>query len=618
MLSSNEELSAETMEEIQWYRANPIELNSCTKDQIDALPVLSGFQKSSLWEYLSRERPVQSIYELQYILGFGLADAQLLAEFAQVRPPGIPAPKYRRRTRQDIYYATGRSLRATDGNQVQQISGLAEQKHSLKYRIEHQGVSAGITAENDAGERFRMNSQQIGPDYASAYLAVEYPKTAIIAGDYELRWGQGLAIWQGYNFGKSSAPADVRKSSKYAVPHRSTEENRFMRGAAVAQTFGNTSITVAASSQLRDGSASEDSSFSQYYTGIHHTANEISKRDQLRLNTLAGRFRMETPTVRGGIQILSHQWEAASGQALYDKEGYSRLQVASADFSAGGNGLIAFGEIAADSRQKTAAIAGIQANPAPGVELCIAARDYAPRYGAIDPGGMAEYSGTANERGIYVGASGYAWHRLQLSGYYDLFAAPQPRFRQSYPSVGSEYTLSVQYNLGESSAVTIRHSQQTKQLDISRENSPSPTRQMPESCKSSYSIKVRTGNDNIPLSAGLYHTTYSHAGTREQGSLIFVQIQPRLGKYLRIAYQAAAFSTTYNTRIYLYEPHLPLSMSVPAHIGSGMKNIIRADVRIKRTHLSLKYAHWNTISDYLDRPTKTCKHDFWASFIAKI
>ena len=611
-IANDEETDTEVSEELLQRYEDPIDLNTCTKEDIDALPMLSTFQKSSLWEYLGRQRPMQSMYELQYILGFGLADAQLLASIATLSQPDN-RPKSSR-IKQELYYATGISRAA--GDAITSLENpFADTKQLMKYRLEHPVASAGITAENDAGESFRVDPAQLGTDYLSAYATCQVGNTSVLAGDYDLRWGQGLAVWQGFSMGRG-APADISRVSKSAFPHRSTEENRFMRGAAVTHRWGIAQLTLAASAHLRDGAITGDSTFTQTYTGLHRTAGETARRDQLSLSTLAARFHTETTHLHTSLQVLSHTWESANGQELRSATG--RTQLASADFKAGGDGLLAFGEIAADAQLRTAFIAGIQANPAPGAELCIAARNYSPGYTAIDASGSGEYSGTENERGVYAGASLYPWERLKMSGYFDLFASPEPRYRQSYPASGHEYMVSAQYSLSQAALLTLRHSQQTKPLDLPATDTASATRQMPDSRKASYSARLSLTAGTVPISAGIYQSEYRHSAAHETGHLIYLQVQPAIGRYLRIAYQIAVFSTSYNTRIYVYEPHLPQSMSVPAHIGTGVKNAVRADIRLPHIHISLKYAYLLSSSDYQEEPVKTSKHELWASCIVKI
>lgn len=611
LLSDEASISELSEEQLERYE-DPIDLNTCTKEEVDALPLLSAFQKASLWEYLNRQRPLQSIYELQYILGFGLADAQQLASISKLSQP---APhKHIARTKQEVYYATGLS---NSTGYSSQTKSFADTKQLIKYRVDHSAASAGVTAENDAGESFRMDNSQLGADYVSAYASFQSDGLSVIAGDYELRWGQGLAIWQGFAMGRGAA-ADISRVSKPAVPHRSTEENRFMRGGAVTQRWGIAQLTAAASSQLRDGSIAGDSTFTQTYTGLHRTVGESSRRDQLRLNTFAARIHTESVHLHTSVQVISHTWETAGGQELQTEASTGRNDLASADFKAGGDGMLAFGEIAADAQLNTAAIAGIQANPAPGAELCLAARNYSPNYASIDASGAGEYSGTQNERGLYAGASMYPWENLKMSGYFDLFATPRRRYRQSYPASGHEYMLSAQYSLSQSALLTLRHSQQTKALDLPTSDTSSATRQMPDSHRGNYSVRLSMAEGELPLSAGIYRCEYRHSATHEAGHLIFVELHPQVGRFVRIAYQIAVFNTSYNTRIYVYEPHLPQSISVPAHIGTGMKNALRADVRLDRVQLTLKYAYLHATSLYRSDPQETSKHELWLSCIVKI
>ena len=57
-------------------------------------------------------------------------------------------------------------------------------------------------------------------------------ETAII-GDYNVKFGQGISIFGGIGFGKSSEVIGIQKTGNIIRPHTSSDENRFFRGTSI-------------------------------------------------------------------------------------------------------------------------------------------------------------------------------------------------------------------------------------------------------------------------------------------------------------------------------------------------------------------------------------------------
>ena len=73
--------------------------------------------------------------------------------------------------------------------------------------------SIGVTADKDPGEQFFKGSESTGFDFYSLhafYKGGKYLK-AIALGDYQIQIGQGLNVWSGYAFGKSSDVTNIKK-----------------------------------------------------------------------------------------------------------------------------------------------------------------------------------------------------------------------------------------------------------------------------------------------------------------------------------------------------------------------------------------------------------------------
>src|SRR5690606_6142067 len=80
------------------------------------------------------------------------------------------------------------------------------QRYYVRYRYNYgTKFSYGFTAEKDPGEEFFRSSQKQGFDFYSAHVFVRDVSVfkAIAIGDYNVRLGQGLAMWTGFGFRKT-------------------------------------------------------------------------------------------------------------------------------------------------------------------------------------------------------------------------------------------------------------------------------------------------------------------------------------------------------------------------------------------------------------------------------
>src|SRR5690606_37238734 len=100
-----------------------------------------------------------------------------------------------------------------------------------------------------------------------------------------LQFGQGLAMWNGLGFGKSSMVQGMSRQSTGLRPYTSSNEVPFLRGAAATIASRRVSVTPFFSKRRLDGSVSyTDSGFSVGsigQTGLHRTPNEVANRGAL-------------------------------------------------------------------------------------------------------------------------------------------------------------------------------------------------------------------------------------------------------------------------------------------------------------------------------------------------
>lgn len=143
-------------------------------------------------------------------------------------------------------------------------------------------LKVGWTAEKDAGESFFCRSNPYGFDYNAFYLSYKNKGwlQQLLLGDYQLQFGQGLAMGMGFQM-QGSDPDAVDKEGKMK-PHTSSNESQFLRGVSLRiRLLPKGSLYLYVSRKSLDASISETDSlvFAEklQYTGYHRTVAELEK-----------------------------------------------------------------------------------------------------------------------------------------------------------------------------------------------------------------------------------------------------------------------------------------------------------------------------------------------------
>ena len=172
-----------------------------------------------------------------------------LLPFVTVTEPGIlgSAAPTLSNNRQQVILRWSRQLEDKAGYEVPAADtsatrylGSADHLY-FRYRYTRgDRVSAGITAEKDAGEEFFKGSNRKGFDFYSAHLFIKNPVRrvkSLALGDYAVTMGQGLLVYQGFAARKSAVSTLVSRSGRPLRAFSSVSEYDFFRGAAAVFDF---------------------------------------------------------------------------------------------------------------------------------------------------------------------------------------------------------------------------------------------------------------------------------------------------------------------------------------------------------------------------------------------
>ncbi|MBR5834949.1 MAG: hypothetical protein IKY66_02180 [Bacteroidales bacterium] len=160
------------MERLSYYQDRPLKINLASSSSLRSCGMLSAFQTESLIDYRSRHGDIMSFAELSCVDGFSEETVRSLRPYISLEGGSVGQNKsgYKRITN-DL--AMRGSLKFTDSSPVC--------SYSLKYRL---GVGESLT--------FALATSS----FALEWKPVKVP-VRVILGDYNSRFGQGLALWNG-------------------------------------------------------------------------------------------------------------------------------------------------------------------------------------------------------------------------------------------------------------------------------------------------------------------------------------------------------------------------------------------------------------------------------------
>jgi hypothetical protein len=579
-----------------------LDLNNITEDDIESIHFLTPFQKQALWNYLQKHRPIRSLYELHYILGFSKDDAKQLASISTLKPQQY-SDTVTHPFLHTLMTRIGTVEKRTDGEIDEDYYGYPRIYNHTKYSLRNNRYRAGITFDIDRGEDVIPKEGKIAPEHLSLYGQIEKGSSTLIIGDYDIRFAQGLIAWNGFGLSKGFAHTNIRKSSKPFVPHTSSDENDYCTGLAYRYQLKKLEATIVVSENKKDGSCKSVDVVSFKTSGYHSTHSDRATKNNLKHSLLGGRLKYGAKHSEYGFQIINHKIsdlsQSDSSQTQF------KQTFGSFDFAIKRNKAIIFGEYAMDDTKKVSTLSGLQLSPLAGVEWSLLHRYYAPKFKGYTSNAFSEYSGVNNEHGLYTAVLLNGFSKFEVTANLDYFTNPAPQFRQSFHTTGSEYSISPKYQLSEHILVWGRYAYQNKKYD----QNDSLFTQIGEQERRSLYIKCNALVHKMSFTFGSAYAKSHYKNINEFGILVFFQMQLNIGEKCRMTYQTVRHNTTYNSRLYLYDPRLHNQLYVPAYIGDGYRNSIRFQLKMNHFDAIIKYAYQTYSNTYKEIPENIQKQN---------
>jgi hypothetical protein len=603
----------ELIESLRYYRDHPLNLNYANRDELTDLVFLNEMQIFHLMAYRENYGLLISIYELQGIEGFDQITIDKILPFVMVSqeppPAKIPLRNALKYGRHQIIMRYQKVLQERTGYSDISDSAWIEKPNShylgsneklyFKYAFRYgHKIRWGMTAEKDPGEVFLLKNvpdsiQKLagdklrkGFDFYSGHVTLNdigHLKSLTI-GDYQLRFGQGLTMWGGLAFGKSSDAANVKRFASGVTPYSSADENRFFRGAATSIRLGEFEVSAFYSNNKIDASldASDtldtDEGFitSLQETGYHRTVNEVLKKDAIAMEVMGGNISYQKNRLSIGVTgvVTQLDWPLGAPEQLYDRYSFEGDQNINGglDYAYLLHKVSLFGEVAMSKNGAFAQLHGLSATLHPRLIVSLVYRNYGPDFQNLFANALSE-SNSYNERGFYSGLRLLLAPRWSLSAYMDVFKYPWLRYRVDGPSSGSEGLVQVEHVASGDVDINFRIKQQTKQINGTNEFVGLDPLITYRKSSFRFHINYRVSPSVRMANRAEYLIFRDNAAYRGTGYLVYQDVHWRpASEKLTLFFRYALFDTdSYDERIYAYENDVLYAFSVPAYYYKGSK-----------------------------------------------
>ena len=513
-----EELDEEEYERLESLRATPVRINTASLAQLQSCGLFTRFQALSLTDYRARNGDILSATELGLIDGFSPERAHALAPFLSFFSQGIPGQAGRDRLHHELL------ARAEYRNG---LSGYA-----AKYKLAKDG-SGSLALAARAGAREKPGA----PDTWSFHAVKYFRKRAgkILLGDYNARFGQGLALWNGFSMSGLTTAESFARHPTGLSPAWSFSPDGPMRGLAGDLTLRNVSLSAAAA-----------------FPGLRARMDGNPK----------------APVSAFGVFNAAWTGRTAelSATAIWGPEQDGPASKLAADFRWTPGQVGGFGELAWDLRSRSlATVGGLIWTPGYQKKVSLLVRHYPVGFGADLSGGVRAGTRSSGESGIAAGLR-LPWLRLTI----DYASMPAREIAQTRILCLLPLTLPKDWTLTPRISLRWRNGtlRQEYRLETAWDHSP-------------WLAKLRS---DLVRCNGTAWLAYAEGGRKTERWRLYA----RVGLFKVDAW---------DDRIYVYERDAPGCFNVPAYYGRGFNASLSGGVRWRQHKLFLRIGGIRYVTD---------------------
>ncbi len=607
-----EEIDAsELIEELELLRMRPLNLNTASASDLRRIFFLNDIQINNLIIHRQRFGNLISMMELQTIDGFDLEVIERIFPYVTVEE-AVARRQFRMSDivergnsqyflRYQRLFEEQRGFSPIDPDELEANPNArylgSPYRLYTRYRFTYyNNISAGFTAEKDPGEEFFRGSQPYGFDFYSGhfYLRDVGIVKSLAIGDYQVQFGQGLTLWSGLAFGKSSETINIKKNGLGLRPYTSVDENNFMRGAGLTLQLGQMEVTGFYSGKYRDANVLELDTITQealvitslQQTGLHRTPRELENRNSVQETFMGSNITWRRPNFHIGVTGYYMELGAEFRRNLSFYNQFDLNQNTNwntgLDYNYIFRNFNVFGEFSTSKSGGYAMLNGIMMSLDRRLSFSLLHRRFSPDYQSFLSVAFSENTRVSNENGVYLGMNARLSRQWSINAYADHFSFPWMKFRTYSPSRGYDYLVQVNYRPERRIEMYARYRIRNKPL-----NSP-------------YIHSIRFLDDVIRQNIRL-HVSYpvspsfsfrnrvewvgfEHGDRQQRGFMIYQDVIYRsFASPWAITARYAIFDTDgFDARIYAYENDVLYAFSFPFYSDKGHRAYIVARYRVNR------------------------------------
>lgn len=471
----------------------PLDINSATEAELAAFPLFSPFQVASLLEYREQYGSILSRGELEQVDGFNGEKVDNLLPF--------------------IVFGGQTTIRPSTEDRV---------SHNIALR----GMGK-FGAENPWGYygkyRFRMGDRlQVGSTISSNGVSAHLKVAGVrlgdnllircgVVGDYSVRLGQGLLIWNSFSLSGAGAPSSLLKLGGMVVPYTASSPEEAFRGVGLSLGYA------------------ERVEASLFYS-------EQSDR-------VAG----------GSVGFRGDRWRVGVN-ALASSEGGG----VSIDGVCSIGRFRLFSEGAIDFDGDGAILCGVVAPVTGSFECSALVRWYSPEYSAKYAGAFSSISSFKDQVGGFVNMMWTPIPGIVWRGTMDVVYYPAPRWGVKVPSFEVESSNELEWSRGDHE-LTVRGRYRYYGYQGRHQSG----------VRIHYSYKPSSGLYGAVRGEVVWNNIYK--GTLSPGVASYLECGylSAGGKWDVVVRGTMYHIDEWDNRIYFYERDLPQSFSVPALYRRG-------------------------------------------------
>ncbi len=563
---------------------NPVRINIADQEELSRLFFLTDFQVRAIIDYVETSGSIVTIYEIANIPGFDKETAEMMTPFIIFEKRSVnPADSAHLR------HTLISNFSIKPQNHDTSFIG-SDWKILSRYKFVAGGFSGGCTLEKDPGEKLLTGSPP-RPDFLSGYIAFKRSGLVrnIIVGDYSARFGQGLNINTGMARGISLTTMGYMSASDEIRPYTSSDESRFLHGAATKMVFGNAELSLFFSKNETDATLASSSGTSNdliesfSLSGIHNTPALLKKKDNVSILAYGFDLSYNLNNIKAGIVWTKNKISLPIQPAtddpgnVFDFTGDEK-SLYSLYYSSLIKRILLYGELTSDNSKKYGLIQGLSVRASDRLTVNVLFRSYSSGFSSFYGHGPGISSSSTNEKGILGNFSFEALKHLFISGGFDREDFPWLRYRCSAPSSGLRKEVKIRYLPAENITIEALYHYQYSMIDNNLQPGiPRQDKIIARSLKASVKYKA---NENLSFTSRAEYKLVDPSDSK--GFILCQDMNYTFRKFpLTIWARYCIFNTAdWSSRIYTYENDLLYSFSIPALSGEGSRSYIMAKLKV--------------------------------------